>query len=96
MTILISPAKRAYSWYQHMRAHNDPVALNYSFYEVITASETSVKPLRELRNRLMGQNNDCNKTQLTELIPKVLVAWQILAASREMAVLLPTSAPSHN
>lgn len=55
VTILISPAKRAYSWYQHMRAHNDPVAMNYSFYEVITASETSVKPLRELRNRLMGR-----------------------------------------
>jgi len=51
VTILISPAKRAYSWYQHMRAHNDLVALNYSFYEVITASESSVKPLRELRNR---------------------------------------------
>jgi hypothetical protein len=58
-----------------MRAHNDPVALNYSFYEVITASETSVKPLRELRNRLMGQNDGCNKNQLTELILKVLVTW---------------------
>ncbi|XP_059474716.1 bifunctional heparan sulfate N-deacetylase/N-sulfotransferase [Neocloeon triangulifer] len=53
VTILISPAKRAYSWYQHMRAHKDPVALNYSFYEVITASETSPKPLRELRNRCL-------------------------------------------
>jgi heparan sulfate N-deacetylase/N-sulfotransferase NDST2 len=51
ITILISPAKRAYSWYQHMRAHNEPVALNYSFYDVITASDTSPRPLRELRNR---------------------------------------------
>ncbi|KAF4523771.1 hypothetical protein B566_EDAN013599 [Ephemera danica] len=50
ITILISPAKRAYSWYQHMRAHNEPVALNYSFYDVITASDTSPRPLRELRN----------------------------------------------
>ncbi|XP_065336089.1 bifunctional heparan sulfate N-deacetylase/N-sulfotransferase isoform X1 [Cloeon dipterum] len=53
VTILISPAKRAYSWYQHMRAHGDQVALNYSFYEVITASESSNRPLRDLRNRCL-------------------------------------------
>ena len=52
MTILISPARRAYSWYQHTRAHGDQVALNYSFHQVITASDTAPKPLRELRNRL--------------------------------------------
>ncbi|CAB0012676.1 unnamed protein product [Nesidiocoris tenuis] len=51
VTILISPAKRAYSWYQHMRSHQDPVALNYSFYDVITASDTAPKVLRDLRNR---------------------------------------------
>jgi len=51
VTILISPARRAYSWYQHMRAHGDQVALNYSFHQVITASDTAPKPLRELRNR---------------------------------------------
>jgi hypothetical protein len=52
VTILISPARRAYSWYQHTRAHGDQVALNYSFHQVITASDTAPKPLRELRNRL--------------------------------------------
>jgi hypothetical protein len=51
VTILISPARRAYSWYQHTRAHGDQIALNYSFHQVITASDTSPKPLRELRNR---------------------------------------------
>ncbi|PSN31955.1 Bifunctional heparan sulfate N-deacetylase/N-sulfotransferase, partial [Blattella germanica] len=51
VTILISPARRAYSWYQHTRAHGDQVALNYSFHQVITASDTAPKPLRELRNR---------------------------------------------
>lgn len=35
VVILISPAKRAYSWYQHTKAHGDLVANNYSFYEVI-------------------------------------------------------------
>ncbi|XP_049794710.1 bifunctional heparan sulfate N-deacetylase/N-sulfotransferase [Schistocerca nitens] len=54
VTILISPAKRAYSWYQHTRAHRDPVALNYSFHQVITASDTAPKPLRELRNRCLN------------------------------------------
>lgn len=34
ITILISPAKRAYSWYQHQRAHGDLIANNYSFYQV--------------------------------------------------------------
>lgn len=34
VTILISPAKRAYSWYQHQRAHGDAIANNYSFYQV--------------------------------------------------------------
>lgn len=35
VVILISPAKRAYSWYQHTRAHGDIIANNYSFYQVI-------------------------------------------------------------
>merc|ERR1719348_118769 len=30
--ILTSPGERAYSWYQHMRAHNDPTAPTYPFY----------------------------------------------------------------
>lgn len=34
VVILISPAKRAYSWYQHTRAHGDVIANNYSFYQV--------------------------------------------------------------
>ena len=32
VVILISPSDRAYSWYQHMRAKNDPTALNHTFY----------------------------------------------------------------
>ncbi|EEB17253.1 heparan sulfate N-deacetylase/N-sulfotransferase, putative [Pediculus humanus corporis] len=54
VTILLSPAKRAYSWYQHMRAHGDQIALNYSFHQVITASDVSLRPLRELRNRCLN------------------------------------------
>lgn len=51
ITILLSPARRAYSWYQHTRVHGDAVANNYSFHSVITASDTAPKPLRDLRNR---------------------------------------------
>ncbi|XP_055528555.1 bifunctional heparan sulfate N-deacetylase/N-sulfotransferase [Wyeomyia smithii] len=54
VTILISPAKRAYSWYQHIRAHGDPIANNYSFYQVIMASDSAPKPLRDLRNRCLN------------------------------------------
>ncbi|XP_060575407.1 bifunctional heparan sulfate N-deacetylase/N-sulfotransferase-like, partial [Ruditapes philippinarum] len=52
--ILISPAKRAYSWYQHMRAHQDPVALNYTFYEIITALDTAPRQVKALRNRCLN------------------------------------------
>lgn len=54
VTILISPIKRAYSWYQHMRSHMDEMALNYTFYQVVTADEKSSKRLRELRNRCLN------------------------------------------
>uniref|UniRef100_K7G968 [heparan sulfate]-glucosamine N-sulfotransferase n=1 Tax=Pelodiscus sinensis TaxID=13735 RepID=K7G968_PELSI len=40
ISILIHPASRAYSWYQHQRAHGDPVALNYTFYQVVTPPAT--------------------------------------------------------
>ncbi|XP_077999800.1 bifunctional heparan sulfate N-deacetylase/N-sulfotransferase-like [Glandiceps talaboti] len=53
VTILISPSKRAYSWYQHLRAHEDPVALNHSFYEIVTAKEGSPKAILDLRNRCL-------------------------------------------
>ncbi|KAK6170363.1 hypothetical protein SNE40_018773 [Patella caerulea] len=52
--ILINPSKRAYSWYQHMRSHEDPTALNYSFYDVITATDIDPRKLRELRNRCLN------------------------------------------
>ncbi|XP_052770676.1 bifunctional heparan sulfate N-deacetylase/N-sulfotransferase-like [Mya arenaria] len=51
--ILISPAKRAYSWYQHMRAHNDPVAVNYTFNEVVSASDSAPREVKALRNRCL-------------------------------------------
>ncbi|KAK3090891.1 hypothetical protein FSP39_015504 [Pinctada imbricata] len=52
--ILVNPAKRAYSWYQHMRAHQDPTALNYTFYEILTASETAPRKLKDIRNRCLN------------------------------------------
>ncbi|KAH1013852.1 bifunctional heparan sulfate N-deacetylase/N-sulfotransferase isoform X2 [Dendroctonus ponderosae] len=54
ITILISPAKRAYSWYQHTKAHRDNVANNFSFHQVITASDAATKDLRDLRNRCLN------------------------------------------
>ncbi|XP_014440331.1 bifunctional heparan sulfate N-deacetylase/N-sulfotransferase 2 isoform X2 [Tupaia chinensis] len=53
ITVLTNPADRAYSWYQHQRAHGDPVALNYTFYQVISASSQAPLALRSLRNRCL-------------------------------------------
>ncbi|KAG8438941.1 hypothetical protein GDO86_005212 [Hymenochirus boettgeri] len=52
-TILINPADRAYSWYQHQRAHSDPVAMKYTFQEVITAGPDASQKLRVLQNRCL-------------------------------------------
>ena len=53
ITVLINPADRAYSWYQHQRAHNDPVALNYTFYQVISAKSQAPQELRNLQSRCL-------------------------------------------
>ncbi|KAG7465177.1 hypothetical protein MATL_G00173560 [Megalops atlanticus] len=53
ITILINPADRAYSWYQHQRAHDDPVALKYTFHDVITAPHDAPIKLRVLQNRCL-------------------------------------------
>ncbi|XP_077933689.1 bifunctional heparan sulfate N-deacetylase/N-sulfotransferase 2 isoform X3 [Halichoerus grypus] len=53
ITVLTNPADRAYSWYQHQRAHGDPVALNYTFYQVISASSQAPLALRSLQNRCL-------------------------------------------
>ncbi|XP_013178034.1 PREDICTED: bifunctional heparan sulfate N-deacetylase/N-sulfotransferase [Papilio xuthus] len=54
IAILISPSKRAYSWYQHIRSHGDPVARNYTFHTIITANDSAPKPLKDLRNRCLN------------------------------------------
>ncbi|XP_057386730.1 bifunctional heparan sulfate N-deacetylase/N-sulfotransferase 2 isoform X2 [Balaenoptera acutorostrata] len=53
ITVLTNPADRAYSWYQHQRAHGDPVALNYTFYQVISASSQAPLALHSLQNRCL-------------------------------------------
>uniref|UniRef100_A0A8C1V9S6 Bifunctional heparan sulfate N-deacetylase/N-sulfotransferase 1 n=1 Tax=Cyprinus carpio TaxID=7962 RepID=A0A8C1V9S6_CYPCA len=53
ITILINPADRAYSWYQHQRAHDDPVAQKYTFHDVITAGRDTPIKLRVLQSRCL-------------------------------------------
>ena len=59
IVIIISARKRAYSWYQHMRAHNDPTALAFSFHQVVaaapplTANKTQIRALRQLRKHCL-------------------------------------------
>ncbi|GAV00465.1 hypothetical protein RvY_11308 [Ramazzottius varieornatus] len=53
VAILIDPVRRAYSWYQHMKADGDPLANSYSFLEVVTASQDSPRLLRHLKSRCL-------------------------------------------
>ncbi|XP_073897701.1 bifunctional heparan sulfate N-deacetylase/N-sulfotransferase 3 isoform X3 [Castor canadensis] len=53
ITILIDPSDRAYSWYQHQRSHEDPTALKFSFYEVISAGPWAPSELRTLQKRCL-------------------------------------------
>jgi len=54
VAILVSPSRRAYSWYQHMIAHQDPTALSHTFHQVITAKpDTAPKPLKNLQSRCL-------------------------------------------
>ncbi|NXE96565.1 NDST4 sulfotransferase, partial [Menura novaehollandiae] len=53
ITILIDPSDRAYSWYQHQRSHEDPAALKFNFYEVITSSPWAPLEIRALQRRCL-------------------------------------------
>uniref|UniRef100_A0A672SRG2 Bifunctional heparan sulfate N-deacetylase/N-sulfotransferase 1 n=1 Tax=Sinocyclocheilus grahami TaxID=75366 RepID=A0A672SRG2_SINGR len=54
ITVLSDPVYRAYAWYQHQRAHADPVALKYSFHDVITASHNAPVKLQVLQKRCLA------------------------------------------
>ncbi|KAM9193617.1 bifunctional heparan sulfate N-deacetylase/N-sulfotransferase 4 [Mergus octosetaceus] len=53
ITILIDPSDRAYSWYQHQRSHEDPAALKFNFYEVITSGHRAPSEIRTLQKRCL-------------------------------------------
>ncbi|XP_030628856.1 bifunctional heparan sulfate N-deacetylase/N-sulfotransferase 2 [Chanos chanos] len=53
IAVLINPADRAYSWYQHQRAHQDPAAINHTFHQVVTAGPSASKELLNLQNRCL-------------------------------------------
>ncbi|XP_043925306.1 bifunctional heparan sulfate N-deacetylase/N-sulfotransferase 1 [Protopterus annectens] len=53
LLILISKSQRTYVWLQHQRAHDDPVAGKYTFYEVITADVGAPSRVRTLQSRCL-------------------------------------------
>nr|XP_019610857.1 PREDICTED: bifunctional heparan sulfate N-deacetylase/N-sulfotransferase 4-like [Rhinolophus sinicus] len=53
ITILIDPSDRAYSWYQHQRSHEDPAALRFNFYEVITTGHWAPSDLKTLQRKCL-------------------------------------------
>ncbi|XP_066549040.1 bifunctional heparan sulfate N-deacetylase/N-sulfotransferase 2 [Amia ocellicauda] len=54
LALLINPADRAYSWYQHQRAHQDPMALNYTFHQVVLAAPSAPPELLALQRRCLA------------------------------------------
>lgn len=52
IVVLINPIKRAYSWYQHMRAHADPIALQYSFHDIIRSKRKNIR-IKSLQRRCL-------------------------------------------
>ncbi|XP_017264253.1 bifunctional heparan sulfate N-deacetylase/N-sulfotransferase 4 [Kryptolebias marmoratus] len=54
ITLLINPSDRAYSWYQHQRAHEDRAALQFTFYDVISAGRGAPAELRSLQSRCLN------------------------------------------
>ncbi|RLV96725.1 hypothetical protein DV515_00012508 [Chloebia gouldiae] len=54
ITILIDPSDRAYSWYQHQRSHEDPAALRFNFYEVISCGPWAPPEIRALQKRCLA------------------------------------------
>lgn len=40
-------------YFQHIKAHKDPIAMNHSFYEVIMATSSASQKLQSLRNRCL-------------------------------------------
>uniref|UniRef100_A0A3P9HYK7 [heparan sulfate]-glucosamine N-sulfotransferase n=1 Tax=Oryzias latipes TaxID=8090 RepID=A0A3P9HYK7_ORYLA len=53
LSVLINPSDRAYSWYQHQKAHQDPTALNNSFHAVLAAGPSAPRPLQNLQRRCL-------------------------------------------
>jgi hypothetical protein len=51
VVLLMDPADRAYSWYQHMKAHGDPTANKYTAMELFSSNSSEVQ---RLRNRCLS------------------------------------------
>nr|XP_039273995.1 bifunctional heparan sulfate N-deacetylase/N-sulfotransferase 3-like [Styela clava] len=84
IVLLIDPAKRAYSWYQHMKSKDDPTAIKYSFDEVIKAKRKgSSTALLQLQKRCLkpGQYEE-HIDRWTEYLP----ARQIILEDGELLV----------
>ncbi|XP_065315533.1 bifunctional heparan sulfate N-deacetylase/N-sulfotransferase 4-like [Gordionus sp. m RMFG-2023] len=59
IVILTNPAERAYSWYQHMKAHNDPIATDFSFNSIVNFSVKSSGSVSNLSTKILKLQNRC-------------------------------------
>jgi heparan sulfate N-deacetylase/N-sulfotransferase NDST2 len=57
VAVLVPPGDRAYSWYQHQRAHADPAATGYTWREVLAAGPAASRPLLALQAHCLQPGN---------------------------------------
>ncbi|XP_046856204.1 bifunctional heparan sulfate N-deacetylase/N-sulfotransferase 2-like [Xenia sp. Carnegie-2017] len=53
LIILKDPVKRAYSWFQHMRSHDDFTAININFYDLLTSKDNTSSAVKNLKARCL-------------------------------------------
>ena len=51
IVILNDPVRRAYSWYQHMRSHDNEAAWSTEFYDLLTSNINASGEVKSLKNR---------------------------------------------
>jgi hypothetical protein len=67
----MNPIYRAYSWYQHEKAHNDKTVIANTFYDILTSNKANVS-LYRLKERCLDPGNYYKhlKRWLKEFQPK--------------------------
>lgn len=65
--LLINPADRAYSWYQHIKAHGDLIANSMSFEQIIQLQDNDLSATPISKQTLTSTQTMTNKFNISQL-----------------------------